>query len=238
MQFDGYPPLVVPHLIAGLIGLAAGTVALSVRKGAQRHRSSGVIFAYAMLVVAVTGILMATLKAQKLNLLGGLLTFYLVTTALRTVRRNGGGVNGLDVAALLLALTIGALGISFGIEASNSATGRIDGLPPAPAFMFGFVALLAAAGDIRMMARGVEGTRRVPRHLWRMCFALFSAASSFFPAQIPKVVPPLRGAGVLWIPSLLVLVLMFFWLWRVRGRWSSRNMAGAVAPRPAPVEGL
>jgi hypothetical protein len=92
--------------------------------------------------------------------------------------------------------------------------------------MFGVVALLAATGDIRMMVRGVEGTERIARHLWRMCFALFSAAGSFFPAQVPKMFPPLRGSGLLWIPPLLVLLLMFFWLWRVRVRHSSQGIAG------------
>ena len=224
MPFNGTLALALPHLVAGLIALAAGVVALSSLKGAPLHRKSGIVFVYAMLLVALSGVVMATIGSQKLNLLGGLLTFYMVTTALVTVRRRPAGFHWIDSGALVLALAIGVLGISFGIEASSSATGRIDGLPPAPAFMFGTVALLAAIGDIRMMVRGVPGTRRVARHLWRMCFALFSAVSSFFPAQVPKLLPPLRGAGVLWIPSLLVLSLMVFWLWRVRARQGPRDM--------------
>ena len=216
MPFHGNPALALPHFVAGLIGLAAGAIALSALKGATLHRRSGRIFVYAMFLVAISGIVMATFKSQKLNLLGGLLTFYMVTTSLLTVRRRGEESHWIDLATLLLALTIGTLGISFGVEASNSVTGRIDGLPPAPAFMFGAVALFAAAGDIRMLLRGVQGTRRIGRHLWRMCFALFSATASFFPAQVPKIFPSLRGSGLLWIPPLLVLLLMFYWLWRVR----------------------
>ena len=216
MPFHGNPALALPHLLGGLIGLAAGIVALCAVKGATLHRKSGTIFVYAMLLVSVSGIVMATIKGQKLNLLGGLLTLYLVTTALLTLRRRAHEFHWIDVGALLLILAIAVLGITFGIEASKSATGRIDGLPPFPSFMFGGVALLAATGDVRMMMRGVQGRQRIARHLWRMCYALFSAASSFFPAQLPKMFPSLRHSGLLWIPSALVLFLMFLWLWRVR----------------------
>ena len=44
----------------------------------------------------------------------------------------------------------------------------------------GSVAVLAAAGDVRMLVRGgVFGAQRVARHLWRMCFGLFIATGSF-----------------------------------------------------------
>jgi uncharacterized membrane protein len=43
------------HIIAGLIGLVSGAVALSTRKGAKLHRKGGMIFVYAMMIVAITG---------------------------------------------------------------------------------------------------------------------------------------------------------------------------------------
>jgi hypothetical protein len=83
--------------------------------------------------------------------------------------------------------------------------------------MFGTIALLAALGDSRMMrAGGIDGARRIARHLWRMCLAMFIATASFFLGQ-PKVFPrALVKSGLLAIPVLLVLVLMFYWLARVR----------------------
>jgi hypothetical protein len=48
-----------------------------------------------------------------------------------------------------------------------------------------------------------------------MCFALWIAASSFFIGQ-PQVFPDwLHKTGLLFVPSLLIIVLMFFWLIRV-----------------------
>jgi hypothetical protein len=82
--------------------------------------------------------------------------------------------------------------------------------------MFGMVGFLATIGDLRVMwAGGIQGARRIARHLWRMCFALFIAAASFFLGQ-PQVFPaPLRRSGVLAIPVLLVLLLLVYWMARV-----------------------
>src|SRR5262245_20470042 len=102
MTFHGNVALSLPHLIAGSIGLTAGVVALYAFKGGALHRRSGTIFSYAMLLVALSGVAMALVKSQRLNLIGGLLTFYMVTTALLTVRRRVQAPRWFDIAALTL----------------------------------------------------------------------------------------------------------------------------------------
>jgi uncharacterized membrane protein len=209
-----------PHIIAGLIGLASGAVALYALKGGKLHRQSGMIFVYAMLFVSSSGAVMAALKPQRLSLIAGVLTFYLVMTALLTVRRRIVGSHWIDLGAMLVALAVGIASIRFGLEALSSATGKIDGMLAAPVFGLGAVALLAALLDVRMMAWGIQRTHRIARHLWRMCFALFIAATSFFLGQTQgspaHVFPePLRNSVVLAIPVVLVLLLMFYWLARV-----------------------
>jgi hypothetical protein len=48
-------------------------------------------------------------------------------------------------------------------------------------FIFGFVALLSVAGDVRILERGgVFGAHRIARHLWRICLSLLIAANSLF----------------------------------------------------------
>jgi hypothetical protein len=72
-------------------------------------------------------------------------------------------------------------------------------------------------GDIRMLLRrGISGTQRIARHLWRMCFALFIAAASIFLARQQVFPDLLRRTGVLMGLSFLPLALMIFWLIRVR----------------------
>jgi hypothetical protein len=82
----------------------------------------------------------------------------------------------------------------------------------------GSVCLLAAAGDVRMLARGgVFGAQRIVRHLWRMCFGLFIATGSFFLGQGSKVFPDwLLKTNVLIVPGILPLILLIFWVVRVR----------------------
>jgi uncharacterized membrane protein len=204
------------HIIAGLLGLASGAVALYARKGAKLHRQSGMIFVYAMLALSATGAGMATLQSQRVDTIAGVLTFYLVTTALLTVRRPGMNLRWIDAGAMLVGLTVGIVSVSLGVEALNSATGTVDEYPPAPAFVFGAVALLAAFGDARMLlARGLRGAQRLARHLWRMCFALGIAALSFFLGQADLFPEPIRIMPLLALPVLVVLLLMVYWLARV-----------------------
>jgi len=84
-------------------------------------------------------------------------------------------------------------------------------------FFLGSVALLSAAGDVRMLVRGgVFGAHRIVRHLWRMCFGLFIATGSFFIGQ-PQVFPAfIRKTNLLLVLGILPLILMIFWLIRVR----------------------
>jgi hypothetical protein len=81
---------------------------------------------------------------------------------------------------------------------------------------------LAAAGDLRVVRFGApRGGPRLARHLWRMCFALFIAAGSFFSIRerVAKILPePFTTAPMRMLPIVLVFGAMFHWLWRVRRR--------------------
>jgi len=98
-----------------------------------------------------------------------------------------------------------------------SPTGLKYGYPAGPYFFLGSVAVLATAGDVRMLVRGgISGKQRIARHLWRMCFALFIAAASIFMARQRLFPDLMRKTGALLFLSFLPLMLMIFWLVRVR----------------------
>jgi hypothetical protein len=122
-----------------------------------------------------------------------------------------------DWGALLVVLAVAGVEVTFGLQAARSPTGLKYDYPPGPYFFLGTVAVFATVGDIRMLARGgVAGTKRLARHLWRMCFALFVAAASIFLARQQLFPALLRKTGVLFLLSFLPLMLMVFWLIRVR----------------------
>ena len=147
------------------------------------------VFVYAMIIMSVTGATIALLKpAGWGTAMGGFLAFYLVTTGLLSSRRRVPGFQWTDLAALLMAVTLGVTYYTFGFQAVSSPSGKAYGYPSPLYFVFGTVTWLAAFGDARLLARGIHGSRRLARHVWRMCFAMFIATASFFLGQA-KVFP-------------------------------------------------
>ena len=210
-------PILVLHICAGILGLLSGAAAMSFRKGSRWHRAAGNVFFVSMLGMSTAGAYLAFMKHQMNNVFGGVLAFYLVTTAWATGRRRDGETSIFDWGALLVALAVGAVILTYGVEVANSPTGPKDGIPAGMYFFLGSVALLSAAGDVRMLVRGgVFGVHRIARHLWRMCFSLFIATGSFFLGQQQVFPHWLRKTNALFLPAILPLILLIFWLFRVR----------------------
>lgn len=214
---DGNADMKWIHIIAGLLALASGAVALYAAKGSPLHRKSGMAFVIAMLVMTSTAVVMAAfLRPNRVNVIAGLLTFYLVCTALLTVRRPVEQMRGLVTGFMLLVLAGSAYAFTLGVEALNSPKGIVDQVPAPPIFMFAVVGLAGALLDARMLRAGsIQGAHRLARHLWRMSFAMWIATMSFFLGQAKFFPEPIRKSGMLAIPVVLVLVLLIYWLGRV-----------------------
>jgi hypothetical protein len=203
------------HIAAGGLVIVLGAVALSANKGSTIHRRSGLLFACAMLIMAISAAILG-------NVGGGLMTIYFVVTSLTTIRPGLPWARGINMAALAIALGLALVDILGGIKAFNSPGGSLDGVPFPMLFFLALVLILAAAGDVRVMRQGLpSGAPRLARHLWRMCFALFIAAGSFFSIQsrVATILPePFTTAPMRMLPILLVFGAMFYWLWRLRVR--------------------
>jgi uncharacterized membrane protein len=220
-------PLLALHIAAGVMGLLSGTAAMVFRKGSRRHGLAGDVFVVSMLTMAACAVWLAILKHQPGNVVGGVFTFYLVATAWMTARRRDGSTSLFDWAALMIPLLGGTILWISGVELARSHVTATDGVPVGIRFFMGSVMLLAAAGDLRMMVGGaVTGGRRIVRHLWRMCFGLFIATGSFFLGQQQVFPVFVRGSNVLFLLAILPLVLMIFWLIRVRFKNGFGGKAG------------
>jgi hypothetical protein len=176
-----------------------------------------------MLVLAVTASILGWLEsATDTNWLGGLRTVYLVGTALTTVRPVSPWTRRIKLAALPIAVGLALVDILGGIEAFNSPGGSRNGVPFSRSFFIAAVMMLAATGDVRVTRTGVpRGGPRLARHPWRMRFALFIAAGSFFSIRqrVAKILPePFTTAPMRALPILLVFGAIFYLLWRVRRR--------------------
>jgi uncharacterized membrane protein len=205
------------HISAGITGLVSGLAAMVLRKGSRRHAIAGRVFVVAILLMGGSGALIAFLDplGETINVLMGLLVCYLAVTAWLTAR-GVGEVHWYDQAATFVVITLGFSFVMYGIKVARD--GAPEGLPAAGYFVFALVPLLATVGDIRMIeGGGISGARRIVRHLWRMCTALFIAVGSFFLGQ-PQVFPDAlrKSTGLRAIPVLLVIGALVYWLIRVK----------------------
>ena len=225
------------HITGGTVGIISGAVALLSRKGGRSHRIAGTVFLVSMLIMATIGAATSPfLPVPSLtNVAAGTLTFYLVATGWVAIKREKGCIGRFENGGLGVALGVVAAGAIFILMAMNSPTGRIGTTPPQAFYVFAIVGAIAAAGDLKMILRGgLSGSARIARHLWRMSAALTIASGSFFLGQ-QKIMPALmRGSPWLFVPVIAPLLLMVFWLIRVRltpGFKSPRLSRGKIVPQ-------
>ena len=226
-------PLLILHICGGSVGLLAGTVAMAVRKGGRWHRLAGQVFVGGMLCLGATGALIAYTRSEPPNIVAGLLTIYMIMTAWMTGRHKDGRSGAFDWVALMATVGFLAYLWPLGIEALYRPNKMMNGVPAAMSIFLGTVVLVAAVGDVRMLARGgVTGARRIGRHAWRMSFGLFIATGSFFLGQQQVFPARWRGSVVLIVLGVFPLALLLFWAVRVRfgkrfGRPVKHRFAGA-----------
>jgi len=134
---------------------------------------------------------------------------------------------------MLVAFGLALTQLIFGAMAINHP---VKGVPTPMIFFVGTVALLAAIGDWRLLRAGsITGARRLARHLWRMCFGLFIASGSFFFGQTKFLPEPLRIAPLLGALGIAPLIVLLYWLWRVRLR---KRLQGMILRTAAPAPGI
>ena len=211
------------HIVGGTVGIISGTMALAFRKGSRLHRLAGNIFFGSMLVMASIGAIVSPLLASPqgdprwFDSIAALITFYLVTTGWMTVRRKTGTVGRAEVAAFVFAALLATGTVLIGVTAATSASGLVGGYTATGYYGLGGIIALAAALDLKVILnRGITGTPRIARHLWRMCVALFVAVGSFFLGQQRMMPEFVQGSLWLSVPPLAVLVIMLFWLLKLR----------------------
>ena len=219
------------HVAMGTIALAAGSVAIAARKGGTWHRRSGVVFVSAMIAMGLTAVGIATYEGKG-DVTGGALTAYLVLTAWTTVKPLPGAGRRVDIALMLLAFVFAAAGFARAFTVLGMPGSRSEGVPAGMMFFMSTIVPLAAVGDARMIrAGGVRGTRRLARHLWRMCFGLFIATGSFVAQLVMRKFMPawMRSVPVILVLAAGPLVVLMYWMWRLRLR---QNVRGVITAKP------
>jgi hypothetical protein len=223
------------HFAAGLVSIVAGTIALSVAKGGRLHKQSGLAFTWAMVVLGLTAAGIGTYENRPGQVFSGLLAAYLVFSAMTTVKSLPGIGQRFNVGLMVLAFAYALASLYGGVTEWLDPAVKVVGRPRVvPPLVAGSVILLAAIGDLRAIrAGGLRGSRRLARHLWRMCFGLFIATGSFFLGQMKFVPEIVRIVPLLLVLAFAPILFLFYWMWRVRvrGRLSGIVVGAATQPR-------
>lgn len=171
------------HIIAGLIAIASGFIALYAIKGSPLHRQSGTMFTLSMLCMSISAAIISLfLRTDHVTGVVALFTAYLVCTSYlaikRSVQESRAVLEGLALAIAILGVYSLNLWFDFLADPKTLVTRNS---PPQTLLVFGLISLLCAGLDLRTIWAGkIAGAHRLARHLWRMGFAMLIATGSFF----------------------------------------------------------
>jgi hypothetical protein len=213
-----YRLLLLVHIAAGHVALAAAVAALVAPKGARWHVHAGRVFALAMAAVFVTALPMTLLKPNLFLFLVAVFSFYLALTGwLRARNRRGAPLRVERIAAGVMAPTALAMAVQGAVLlARGQSMGTV-------LLVFGGVGGVLAGRDL-WAAPGdrYRGAGRIAGHLTRMLAGTIAAVTAFAVVNI-RVEP----AAVVWLaPTVVLTPLIFYWSARVR-RTARPATAGA-----------
>ena len=208
LQYHRQIVMLLPiHEVAGVVTLVPVSIALAKAKRAGAHPRTGMVFAVAMMVVAVTGICMVLLGADVF--LGGISLFsgYLAASGWRDIRRRGAW----SATDRLLAVFIGISAVVM----AGIGLARLGDDPTIGSTMLVFAGIAAGLTtfDVVRLSRPAPRFRgRAVAHLIKMQSACIAAVTAFLVIN--------SDAGlVVWLGPTVVLMPVFSW-------WSYRVASG------------
>ncbi|CAH9052670.1 hypothetical protein PSECIP111854_01017 [Pseudoalteromonas sp. CIP111854] len=201
------------HILAGTLALVSGLLVLITTKGSGLHKKIGNVFFFSMIFVSLSALALDIMLSQMPSF--SLLTLYLITTSWLTVRRPPEQIGKFEIFACVMAYLTSFTLYYLGWQVTHGE--QMYGIPPEMTpiyFVTGTLALFAATLDTKMLVNGgIAGVHRIARHLWRMCLAFIFAMMSFLSQDVFS--EAVTASGVLWIPVLILVLLLFYWLVKV-----------------------
>ncbi len=212
------------HIAAGSIALFVAPGAMLTVKGGRWHRRWGRVYVWAMGVVAVTALALATFRPNLFLALVAVFSFYLAFIGQRSIARRrlapGRRATALDWGGAVVA---GTGGVGLLLYALLPRGGGRPGLWPV-ALVFGLVGLLLAGREVRSFWRPATDPRAWwYRHMGNMLGAYIATVSAFSVVNL-TVLPPI----VRWLwPTAVGVPLIVLWIRHYRRRFATPGASAA-----------
>ena len=166
--------LLTIHVILGFIGLTAGIFVLFLKKGNQLHKKIGSVFLYAMLLSALTALLLSYFRSNVFLFAIGIFTLYLIGTGSRYIQLKA--IGSLSAKPKIVDWVLSGLMLISGIALvvlgiSSLVRGNMMGIALA---VFGTIGLSGVWQDLRYY-RGLQKEK-----MYWLCSYPTSVAMYFF----------------------------------------------------------
>lgn len=193
------------HVLAGVIALVAGFVAIVTTKGGKRHNTAGKTYVVAMSVVVVTAVPLAVVTENWFLLAIAVFTGYLVFAGVRVISRRRSRADNeelIDVSGHGIMLVAG---IGMVIAGGVDTVVGISGLGPV-LVVFGGVGVGLAIRELRTLRKPVH--EQIPwfrRHIGFMGGAYIATVTAAITVNLPMLPPLVRWLGptVIGVPFII-----------------------------------
>jgi uncharacterized membrane protein YwaF len=214
-----YDTLLIVHIIAGAIALTSALVASAVKTLDAAHRwhvYSGTAFLWGMIVVFITAVPLAIIKANTFLFAIAIFSVYLALSGWRYAKYRQGRPVALDwVSAgvmVVTSVTMVLLGIFMLIS------GETIGLVLT---VFGGIGAALSCADLRTLGvGGIDSQQRIAAHLTRMLAGTIATITAFLVTNVT-----FEPVFLLWLaPTVVITPLIVWWNRRVQAGEKPRGM--------------
>lgn len=194
------------HIAAGFTALLIGLIAMFAPKGGKLHNRSGLIYFWAMVIVAITSTIIS-LRSSPINLfllVTGIFSFYLIFTGYRSTIVKNKTPQFVDKFATIVMLCTALVMLSLGAYDWLNGNGRLMIILG----IFGSIGGILAIADIFVYRNGLDHPREwLLRHLGRMLGAYIATFTAFAVTNLTTWMAPI----LLWtLPPIIGGSSIFF----------------------------
>lgn len=159
------------HIAIGTVGLLAAIIALSTRKGSKIHILAGRIFSASILLVAISSLILLSVRMTPPLLVAALTAVYAVGTAILALKPASMKTRMMEYGLFIFEIAVVAIFLAMAVPQIIGGN-----IPPIGPLVILVIPLILLAGDVHFFRNADQRpVLRIGRHLARMIWAFIIA---------------------------------------------------------------